>query len=240
MRALPEGVDSPAWLHGESAFTTVRTRHGRPLLPDAHLARLHDTCAFLGLPVPQTVLPDLDILPWGLLRLTVTASGTFWSHRPLTPGLPPVGGVDVRLTGVQVHPQLGVHKTGNYVPYRLAAQQAAPAFEGWLTDAAGHVVDGSRTSPLLELDGELVCPAGGLPGVTRAAFLAGRPHVQRAVSVTDLPRMTGAWLCGSGVGVVPVRRLDGPGLSLELPVRWPQTTDDALVWPEDDPATSTA
>ncbi|THF84975.1 aminotransferase class IV [Deinococcus sp. KSM4-11] len=231
MKPLPDGLDSPAGLHGESAFTTVRTRNGHPLLWDAHVARLRATCAFLGLPMPSAAFPHLDALPWGLFRLTVTATGTFWSQRPLSPGPRPTEGVDVRLTGVQVHPQLGAHKTGNYLPYRLAAQEAAPAFEGWLTDTAGHVVDGSRTSPLLELDGVLICPVGGLPGVTRAAFLSERPHVDRAVPVRDLRRLTGAWLCGSGVGIVPVRRLEGAGLDLTLPVRWPEVQEAALVWP---------
>lgn len=233
MKLLPDGLDSPAWLHGESAFTTIRTRHGRPLLWEAHVARLEHTCAFLGLPTPDPALPTLDALLWGLLRLTVTATGTFWSHRPLSPGSRPEGGVLVRLTDAQVHPQLGVHKTGNYLPYRLAAYGAAPAFEGWLTDASGHVVDGSRTSPLFELDGALVCPIGGLPGVTRAAFLADHLYSRRAVRVTDLARVTGAWVCGSGVGIVPVRQIVGPGLAVSLLARWPRTAHDALVWPKD-------
>ena len=75
MRPLPPEVDAGAWLHGATAFTTVRTRYGRPLLWEAHLARLEDTCTFLGLPEPEVNLPILDPLPWGLLRLTVTAAG---------------------------------------------------------------------------------------------------------------------------------------------------------------------
>lgn len=234
VKALPDGVNDPAWLHGASAFTTVRTRLGAALLWPEHLARLRDTCAFLGLPAPDTHLPPPDAHPWGLLRVTVTEGGTFASHHPLTPGPRPEGGVTIRLTGVQVHPQLGAHKTGNYLPYRLAAQQAAPAFEGWLLDAYGQVVDGSRTSPLLELGGELVVPAGGLPSVTRAAFLRGTPHVTRPVHAGELARVTRAWVCGSGVGTVPVARIEG--LSGEYPARdlgvqWPDTTDPALVWP---------
>ncbi|GAA5439451.1 hypothetical protein Dcae01_00954 [Deinococcus caeni] len=235
MNPLPDGVNDPAWLHGATAFTTVRTRLGAPLLWPEHLARLRDTCAFLGLLVPDPDPPPLDPHPWGLLRVTVTEGGTFASHRPLTPGPRPEGGVTVRLTGVQIHPQLGAHKTGNYLPYRLAARQAAPAFEGLLLDAHGQVVDGGRTSPLLELDGALVVPAGGLPSVTRAAFLRGTPHVTRPVHAAELARVTRAWVCGSGVGVVPVARLEGLNdMSLHLNARWPDTTDPALVWPGTD------
>lgn len=238
MKRLPPGVDAGAWLHGEAAFTTVRTQWGRPLLWKSHLARLAGTCAFLGLPVPEGELPPLDPLPWGLLRLTATADALFWSHRPLSPGPRPGGGVSVRITRQQVHPQLAAHKTGNYLPYLLAGREAARAvaFEGWLTDAAGNVVDGGRTSPLLELGGRLVVPAGGLPSITRAAFLEGREVEERPVPVSELPRVTRAWLCGSGVGIVPVREIGGEGWGVALPTLWPEVSHPALVWPGE-PAT---
>nr|WP_291429156.1 aminotransferase class IV [Deinococcus sp.] len=234
MKALPDAVNDPAWLHGATAFTTVRTRLGAPLLWPAHLARLRHTCAFLGLPDPDPDLPPPAPHAWGLLRVTVTDSGTFASERSLTAGPRPEGGVTVRLTGVQVHPQLGAHKTGNYLPYRLAAREAAPCFEGWLLNAHGQLVDGSRTSPLLELDGQLVVPAGGLPSVTRAAFLRGTPHVSRPVHAHELARVTHAWVCGSGVGTVPVARIEGLGggcPARDLNAQWPDTTEPAFVWP---------
>lgn len=229
MRSLPDGVNAPAWLHGETAFTTVRTQQGRPLLWTKHLTRLRATCAALGLPPPEPGVPALNVVPWGLLRVTVTADGTFCTHRPLTPGPRPAAGVTVRVTGVQVHPQLGKHKTGNYLPYRLAAHEAAPAFEGWLLDTHGHVVDGSRTSPLLELDGALVVPAGGLPSVTRAAFLSGRTFLTRPVPVSELPRVTRAWVCGSGTGIVPVRCIED--VTGDLDVQWPAPHDPVFGWP---------
>lgn len=231
MRPLPPEVQAPAWLLGESAFTTVRTWGGAALLWEQHLARLQGTCAWLGLPAPEEELPRLDAAGWGLLRVTVTPDGTFWSRRPLAPGPRPERGVVVRLTEMEVHPQLAAHKTGNYLPYLLAGRAAAGAFEGWLTDGNGHVLDGSRTSPLLELDGRLVVPSGGLPGITRAAFLSGRSFETRPVTVADLPHVTRAWVCGSGVGVVPVRRIVGEGWGVDFPAEWPAVTDRALVWP---------
>lgn len=231
MKPLPPELHAPAWLHGESAFTTVRTHRGEVLDWPAHLERLRSTCTFLGLPEPDATLPELEPWPWSLLRVTVTGADTFFSLRPLNPGPRPEAGVIVRLTDVQVHPQLAVHKTGNYLPYRLAARAAGTAFEGWLVGARGNVVDGGRTSPLLEIDGALVVPAGGLPGLTRAAFLAGQEVLERPVHVSELAQVTRAWLCGSGVGVVPVRAIVGPETERPLPVRWPDTTDPRLVWP---------
>jgi 4-amino-4-deoxychorismate lyase len=231
VKPLPGELDRPAWLHGMTAFTTVRTRRGTGLRWPAHLERLRRTCAFLGLPTPVAALPMLELWSWGLLRVTVTDSGTFWTHRPLPAGPRPEGGVSVRLTDVQVHPQLAEHKTGNYLPYRLAQQRAGDAFEGWLLGPEGPLVDGARTSPLLEIGSRLIVPAGGLPGITRAAFLEGREWTERPVLPSELPAVTRAWICGSGVGVVPVRAIVGETFSLSLPAQWPQTDDPALVWP---------
>ena len=233
MRPLPPDLDTSAWLHGATAFTTIRTHWGKPLLWEAHLARLTATCAWLGLPAPEGKLPTLDPLPWGLLRLTATPDGLFWSHRPLQPGPRPAKGVRVCLTNVQVHPQLAVHKTGNSLPSLLAGREAERkgAFEGWLTDAAGNIIDGSRTSPLLELNGRLVVPSGGLPGLTRAAFLAGKAFEERPVAAAALSQVTRAWVCGSGVGVVPVCAIVGQDWQRSLPAVWPDVTDPALLWP---------
>ncbi|SMB94432.1 aminotransferase class IV [Deinococcus hopiensis] len=235
MKPLPPALEHSAGLHGATAFTTLRTHWGEPLHAKAHLARLSDTCTFLDLPAPEGDWPRLETWRWGLLRLTVAAEGTFWSHRPLQPGRRPEEGVRVHLTSGQVHPQLAGHKTGNYLPYLLAGREAARAraFEGWLTDSAGRLVDGGRTSPLLEVGGRLIVPQGGLPGITRAAFLAGRPFEQRSVAVEELLHLTRAWICGSGVGVVPVREISGPGGKLTLTARWPDPVDPALGWPEE-------
>ncbi|MDV6375413.1 aminotransferase class IV [Deinococcus arenicola] len=232
MKPLPPELDHPAWLHGLTAFTTVRTRQGQPLLWPAHLERLCQTCAFLGLPAPDAALPTLEPLPWGLLRVTVGGEGTFWTHRPLTPGPRPSVGVRVRLTDIQIHPQLAAHKTGNYLPYRLAMQRARDAFEVWLVGPNGTLADGSRTAPLLEIGGQLTVPAGGLPSVTRAAFLEGREWSEHKVHCAELPSITRAWLCGSGVGIVPVREIVGEDWSVTLPAEWPESDDWALIWPE--------
>ena len=235
MRPLPAELAGPATLHGLSAFSTVRTRHGQPLLLQGHLARLAATCAFLGLPAPDSDLPALPPLPWGLLRLTVTADGTFWSQRDLRPPIIPAHGAEVWLSGVQVHPQLGRHKTGNYLPYLLAGREAEArgAFEGLLTDGAGTVVDASRSGLLLRQGSEYLMPDGGLPSVTRAAWLAELGRGARVVPVSPelLAQADHIWLCGAGIGIVPVGRASGDGWEQNYVADWPATQHPALVIP---------
>ncbi|GGJ71490.1 aminotransferase class IV [Deinococcus aquiradiocola] len=235
MPSLPAEFGS-AWLHGLSAFSTVRTRAGAPLLLDAHLDRLAGTCALLGLPAPDPQVPALDTaLPWGLLRLTVTPDGTYHSHRPLPAQSVPQTGAAVWWGDAQVHPLLGLHKTGNYVPYLLAARDAAGrgALEGLLSDAAGCAVDGSRSGLLLRSGREFLVPDGGLPSVTRAAWLAELGVQARPVPVTPgvLRGADRVWLCGAGLGVVPVGQVSASGWTRAFTAQWPVTRHPALVPP---------
>ncbi|WP_027482431.1 aminotransferase class IV [Deinococcus pimensis] len=227
MTRLPHDLNDPAWLHGLTAFTTVRVRGGEPLLWDEHVERLAGTCAFLGLPDPRKearrVRDLIGAHDEGRARLTVTLGGLHLTEGPLTRlSRSVLQGVSVLVTDVRVHPQLAVHKTGNYLPYVLAGRHAHErgAFEGLLLGEGGAVVDGSRTSLLLDIGGELVVPTGGLPGVTRAALLRlwGRAWSERPVSAQDLARADHVWIAGSGVGVLPVREVltDGQALSFEV------------------------
>jgi 4-amino-4-deoxychorismate lyase len=237
---LPAELDLPTSLHGLSAFTTLRTRHGTPLLVQAHLARLTGTCAFLGLPAPDTVLPTLEALPWGLLRLTVTEAGTFWSHRPLLSLVVPASGVRIWLSRQQVHPQLGLYKTGNYLPYVLARREAEVqgAFEGLLSDASGCIVDGGRSGLLLHLGGQFLVPDGGLPSITRAAWLdeLGETAQVSPVSPGVLRQAERIWLCGAGVGIVPVGQICGNGWEQGYQVQWPETQHQSLIVPGQSPS----
>jgi len=234
---LPDVTNEPAWLHGRTVFTTVRTQGGAPLLWASHVARLSASCDALRLPDPTPtageVLRCLQPLPEGRLRLTVGASGAWFSHAPLA--RVSHAAVRVHVTDVQVHPQFARHKTGNHLPYALASAQAvdAGAFEGWLVDAAGNVVDGARSGLLLETRDGYVVPSGGLPSVTRAALLdeLQLPVTERRVHVSELGRVRRAWIMGSGVGVLPVASLSWAGGARDLDVSWFPVTHPALIPP---------
>ena len=195
---LPEGF----LYHGYSVFTTLRTEGGRPLWLEDHLARLrrHAEALGLGYPGDEAFLQDLKALlaafpqaPCLRLRLTVGE------------------GVRVHLTPSRVHPDLFPYKTGNYLPYRLALGEARRrgAFEGLLLDEKGHVVDGSRTSPLLFRKGTLYLLEGGLEGLTREKVAEAARELGLKVERVHLrpEGLEGALLlAGSGVGLLPVGR----------------------------------
>lgn len=235
---LPPELRQPFALHGVSVFSTLRTRFGEPLLLAAYLQRMRRSAEAFGLPeTPTPNLPDLEAFPWGLLRLTQTAEGLFFSHSPLTAGPRPTAGVSVAVSSWRVHPQLALHKTGCYLPYRLAMAEVN-AFEAWLPDATGRfLADGSRTAPVLLIDGRLTAPAGGLPSVTRAAWLGalaakGLFALERHVGLSELSHVQAAWICGSGVGVVPVSSISLETEEKHLLVIWPNLKHPALIWPQ--------
>lgn len=227
MQRLPAEIDAPAWLHGASAFTTIRTRYGKPLLWPQHWQRLAATADVMGLPLPPMAAPTLEPWPWGLLRITVAAGGVWLSHRVLEVGPPRTW--TVRLTDWQVHPQLGRHKTGNYLPYRLAMAQAQGADEVWLRGQGGSFADGSRSGLLIRRNQQWIVPCEGLPSVTRAHFLQGQAVTHQLVTQSDLAAADGVWMCGSGIGIVPVARIEP--LGLEWQADWLGQDDPALCWP---------
>lgn len=213
---LPEGF----LYHGYSVFTTLRAEGGKPLWLEEHLFRLRRHAEALGLSYPgdRAFLEDLGVLltafpqaPCLRLRLTVGEGMWLSEVRPYTP-LPPAfyqEGVRAVLTPYRVHPDLARYKTGNYLPYRLALQAAKGegAFEGLLLDAGGHVVDGSRTSPLLYREGVLYLLEGGLEGITREKVAEAARGLGFRVERTFLrpEALAGTiLLAGSGVGLLSV------------------------------------
>lgn len=213
-----EVARSSAFLHGLSAFTTVRVQNGVPLLWNKHLERLKGTCALLELPEPSEIehLEHISniALDEALYRLTVTLEGSYGLYRPLETAS--LGPVTVWLSDLQVHNQLGAHKTGNYLPYALAAREAERqnCFEALLKRGSSHVVDGSRSALLLEHRGHFIVPQGGLPSVTRDAFLEihgpglldpnlpdSNTVLEQSITLSELRGADHIWLLGSGLGM---------------------------------------
>lgn len=241
LEVLDPKLNHPAWLHGHSAFTSIRLHWGAAQFWPQHHQRLAQTCQLLGLPTPPTTLQlvsdiqsRLEQTEYALLRLTITSVGAFVSWRSLERSSTASSlGAEVMLSGQQVHPQWAEHKTGNYLPYTLALRQAQQlgAFEGLLTDAAGNIVDGSRSGLLLRIGGAWVVPKGGLPSITRAAYLAElkADYAVKLLSTEDLQHAQAIWLCGSGVGVRPVGRITAAAWTQDYALEPAQTEHVGLV-----------
>jgi branched-chain amino acid aminotransferase len=109
--------------------------------------------------------------------------------------------------------------TGGYANAALAIAdaQAAGFDEAILLTQDGHVSEGSAANIFLVMNGKLITPAVAddiLVGITRGAVIdlaakLGYPLAERRVDRTELYVADEIFLCGTGVQVAPVTKVDG-------------------------------
>jgi len=109
--------------------------------------------------------------------------------------------------------------TGGYINAALAIADAQDAGfdEAIMLTQAGSVSEGSAANIFLVIDGKLVTPTRAndiLEGITRSALMElaaslGIPVLERVVDRTELYIADEIFLCGTGVQVSPVTKVDG-------------------------------
>jgi branched-chain amino acid aminotransferase len=114
---------------------------------------------------------------------------------------------------------LGSHvKSLNYLDGIMAKQQAIACAmdDALMLDVSGAVAESTGANVFLIRDGGLVTPTtrAALPGITRRTVLEiareeGIPAVEGELFPMDFYCADGAFVCGSGAGIVPVGSLDG-------------------------------
>jgi branched-chain amino acid aminotransferase len=114
---------------------------------------------------------------------------------------------------------LGSHvKSLNYLDGIMAKQQATACGmdDALMLDIGGAVAECTGANVFVIRDGGLVTPTtrAALPGITRRTVLEiareqGIPAVEAELFPMDLYCADGAFVCGSGAGIVPVGAVDG-------------------------------
>lgn len=183
--------------YGDALIETLRCDCGTLIAPAAHLQRLHDSAAALGIRVPERNL-EADVRQ--LLARNELTTTEAWARITVTRGVGPrgllpaailagtvivaVGGLDPAIVGMRRHgiavvtlpfgrgAALARHKHPFYLPSiegkRLAA--AAGGDDGLFTGTRGVVEGGTTANLFAFVDDVLLTPRGGgvLPGITRA------------------------------------------------------------------------
>ncbi len=226
--------------YGDGLFETIACDRGRALALDRHLDRLAAGCRRLRIPVPDRPRLAADIaaeagaLGRGVVRLIVTRGSGGRGYRPPEnmlptrllgthpwPEIPPTNAAEGVLlalcaTRLGLNPALAGIKHLNRLEQVLASMELpAAAAEGLMLDAAGHVVEGTRSNVFLVLDDVLVTPLlsrCGVNGIMRglvldAAVAAGRRCAVRDVEPRELLRAQEIFVCNSLIGIWPVRAL---------------------------------
>ena len=208
--------------HGEGLFETIRVRAGVPLRLEAHLARLAQGAAFLGLAAPPgaaTLLAFLEThtpcrnLPDGVLRLVAVDGQLHVRVEPWAPVWPTPLEVGVSLGSPRFSGSpLNRFKTLSYLENRLLAREAERRglFEVIALNEAGRLTDGGRTSLFLVRGQELLTPPvadGALPGVARRTLLETGLAREAPLTLLDLLEAPAVMLSNALQGAVAVHGL---------------------------------
>jgi branched-chain amino acid aminotransferase len=224
---------------GDGVFETIRAAGGRPCRLAAHLARLRCGAELLGLPLPDDAALEAALaellaaagLADAALRLTVSRGPAprgllppadshptvLVTAGPLPPPAPPARLVVATVTRRNEHSPLARIKSLNALDNILARREAAErgADEAVLLNTAGRVAETTIATLFARIDGILVTPPvaeGALPGVARAAVLAGMAVAERPLSLAELRRAEEIVLTNS-LGLRRVADLDGVALA---------------------------
>lgn len=187
-----QSIDAPVWraddsavIEGRACYTTVRIRDGRPRFPERHWRRLARGAKALGLPEvdEQRVRHALDVLAReafpdgeGAVRLQASRDGSGTLRLVGIPrglGDEPQQWRAVTVASQVATPLSGGHKLSSRLGLTLAAEAAREAGvqEALLIDAAGRLVEGSRSNIfVVDAAGVLATPPlprGAVCGVAR-------------------------------------------------------------------------
>lgn len=224
--------------YGDGLFETVAVVDGRPLLWDAHMARLQRDAHRLGFDPPPEERLTYEVAalarvhPQAVLKIVVVRAAqgrgyrgrTRESERVVTawpwPTLAPAGALDIAwcATPLARQPRLAGMKHLNRLEQVLAQNELDPAcWEGLMQDTAGWVIEGTMSNVFIVSDGVLATPRldqAGVAGVMRDQVLhrareRGIPVIVEALSRERVLAADEVFLTNSLMGVRTVRSLPG-------------------------------
>ena len=248
--------DDRGLAYGDGLFETVLVRDGKPLLWEAHMARLQEGCRRLGIAfadsdrlaeLPARSGPGLHVLK---LLLTRGSGGRGycppeqaeprlrWRATPFAPQpMRWTEGVHVRLCELALGNQsrLAGIKHLNRLENVLARQEwrSPDIAEGVLSDFRGYMVEATSMNLFWLRDGQWETPAldmCGVAGTLRAGLLNSLPMQEVLRKQDVLHEVDSLWLGNSVQGVWPVASLvDSSGKLLRS---WPESSFDRLLQTE--------
>ncbi|MHC4860191.1 MAG: aminotransferase class IV [Planctomycetota bacterium] len=217
---------------GEGLFETILVRDGRPVFLEEHLARLARSADALEVPGRERVdemraacreLPARAGIDRGRMRAALDRGRAVATLEPFAghPAALYEDGAEADLDPAPGHPlgDRAGHKILPYTSMREAREAARRrgAIDVVFRDRDGALLEGSACNVFVALDGVVRTPPAARPileGVTRrlvieCALDAGLVAREADVFPEDLERATEAFLTGSLMEVLPLRRL-GP------------------------------
>jgi 4-amino-4-deoxychorismate lyase len=227
-------IFQPFFAHGAGLFETLRLHRGSPVFMTEHFERMQKAAEDLRLafPLDETTarsyvasLAEAMGMTEARIRINLLMREGDRSDVLITADESPpfhelgpaeaVGLCDARFAGGLA---IGGLKTMNYMSNRLAHREGVTrGFDEVLfVSGDGEVLEGSRSTVFMVLDGVLMTPStstGILPGVTRGIVLSlaremSIPMETGSFSLQQLSSCDEAFLTGSVSGVRPISRVE--------------------------------
>jgi branched-subunit amino acid aminotransferase/4-amino-4-deoxychorismate lyase len=241
-------ADDSAFTEGRGCYTSTRVVAGRPRFAERHVARLVHAARELRLPpldpeLARRALFELAQAAFGagdgVVRVQVTRDGDGALHVfgvPRALGFEPAewSAVVVRLphaaaglaSGLKVASRLGMALAGD-------AAREAGADEALLVDAAGRLLEGSRSNVVVvPAQGPPATPPasdGAVAGVARSLALERVPELsERSLRERDLRAAREVVALNAVRGARPITRLDGERVGDGRPGPWAERLAAAL------------
>ncbi len=221
---------------GDGLFETIAVRRNAVRHLAAHLRRLREGAAVLGIPLPgddQALAAQIGAcitannLKDAVVRVTLTrgvgARGivppanpvpTFLiTAAPLPDTAGPANVIVAKVTRRNEHSPLARVKHLNYLDNILARReaQAAGADDAVLLNTAGNVAESTVANIFILVDGFMLTPPvadGALPGIMRAEAMKLARAEERTITPEMLMRAAEVFLTNA-LGVRPVTHIDG-------------------------------
>lgn len=227
--------DDRGFTLGDGVFETIAVRKAAPRRLPAHLARLRDGAAVLGIPVPYAdekiaaLIAEVigaNEITVGALRVTLSrgpgARGitppeaptpTFMITTGAAPSQDPMTLMVAQTTRRNEQSPLARVKNLGYLDNILARREAvaAGADDAVLLNTAGRVAETSIANIFCLIGGGLVTPPikeGALPGVMRAEVIRLARAEERPVEVHELEQSSEVFV-SNALGIRPVVQVNG-------------------------------
>jgi branched-chain amino acid aminotransferase len=238
-------VSDLAILRGYAVFDFLRTYNGHPFHLEAHLQRLRNSAALIGLRCPWSLEELSDIVgktlvqndyPESNIRLLITGGD---SEDSISPGQSPRLLVMVR--PIMAHPDVWyeegikiitarlnryIHgaKSTDYIRaiVTLKDAEAAGAVESVYVNKDDHVLEGTTSNLFIVRDNTVISPSEDiLPGITRDVLIdilkPDFPVELQPVTRQELLDSDEAFITSSTKEVVPVVQVDDQNIADRLP-----------------------
>ncbi|MCX5714349.1 MAG: aminotransferase class IV [Candidatus Omnitrophica bacterium] len=227
-------VVTPGFLYGWGLFESMRALRGKIIYLDAHLERLRDSCALVGIKLSYSTREFKNIIRKVIAQNNFTDAYirlTLWKSEQGTDILVRVikykafsiakyhKGFRLYLSSFtkDEHSLLSRLKTTNYLLSLLAYQEAKEKGfdEALILNCGGYISEAARSNIFLIKENQILTPdlaCGGLDGITRRVILdlAAKFKIkiyEGKFVIRDLLNAEEAFLTNSLIGVMPLASL---------------------------------